>query len=65
MNQIKQVVINSVYLDEDNKHFREVLLKKMVELEIRNRRDERINQILEIVRNERTEFTLQMTDPNR
>ena len=42
-----QLAFNSVYQDADNKHFRDVLLRKMVDLEIQNRRDERINQILE------------------
>jgi uncharacterized membrane protein YgaE (UPF0421/DUF939 family) len=54
MNEIEQLkkeanklAFNSVYQDEDNKYFRDILLRKMVELEIQNRRDERINQILE------------------
>ena len=42
-----QLAIDSAYQDADNKHFRDILLRKMVEIEIQNRRDERINQILE------------------
>ncbi len=54
MNEIEQLkkeamqlAFNSVYLDKDNKYFREILLRRMVELEIQNRRDERIIQILD------------------
>lgn len=42
-----QLAFDSAYQDADNKYFRDILLRKMVELEIQNRRDERINQILE------------------
>ena len=45
-NQSKQYAFDSVYRDKDNKYFREVLLRRIIALEIKNRRDEKINQII-------------------
>lgn len=54
MNEIKelkreamQLAFNSVYQDADNKYFREILLRRIISLEIENRRNENINQILD------------------
>lgn len=42
-----QLAFNSVYRDTDNKYSMEILLKKMFDLEIQNRREKRIDEILE------------------
>ena len=45
--ELMQLAFNSVYMSDTNKYFRDILLKRIISLEIENRRNEKINQILE------------------